>query len=147
MSTIPSKNGNGVTRFQKGNPGGPGNPFLAKMVACRKAFFDWTKPELLVERYAALDRALVKGLTKLVDEENPLKVGEFCALMRECRETLREIGDRAMGKPTPVEPAHDESDERGEIETFLDIIKNPEIHDRIVGELLAARGRQNGGAK
>ncbi|MFI5401342.1 MAG: hypothetical protein ACHQ1G_00170 [Planctomycetota bacterium] len=144
---VSSTNGNGVGKrlFKPGNPGGPGNPFVKHLAACRAAFHGAVTPDELVKRWLALDRSLVRVLDRLNDpDDTKLKVHEYCALMREARDTLVAISDRAMGRPEPVQHVPDEDEIRSEIDAFLELIKDPELHDRIVGTLLAARAGSNG---
>ena len=76
MTAAPSANG----RFQKGNPGGPGNPFAARVMAYRRALMDAVSEEDL----QGIARTMVKFA----------QAGDVAA--------AKLIIDRTAGKPIDV---------------------------------------------
>lgn len=132
--------------FKKGHPGGPGNPYAAKMAKCRAAFLEWVDPANLAQRWAALDRCLLKVLEILLDPEEKITNGERCALLREARETLERVSDRCMGRPTPyLEVSESEEDKLMRFAETLDGADPREIASGILGFLRGERGSNGNG--
>lgn len=123
-------------RFRPGNPGGPGNPFAAKINKLRSKALDCVEPE----KIGGILAKLLRLADRCADEaETAEKVSDRLALMREVRDTCDFLLDRTVGKPLQAMLV---ADERGDVR----VDATPDEHRVLLRLLERSRTPQPEGA-